>query len=67
MKAAFSTERLVAEPLALAAHEQELAGLHADPRVMATMGGSTATPEESRAWVEHHGRPQVLYRRGATT
>ena len=53
---AFSTERLDAEPLALAEHEQELAGLHADPRVMATMGGSTATPEESRAWIERNLR-----------
>jgi RimJ/RimL family protein N-acetyltransferase len=53
---AFSTERLDAEPLALAAHEGELAGLHADRRVMATMGGSTATAEESRAWIERNLR-----------
>ena len=63
MTTVFSTERLRAEPLSLAAHEEELAGLHADPRVMATMGGSTATPEESRAWIERnltHGREQGL-------
>jgi [ribosomal protein S5]-alanine N-acetyltransferase len=53
---AFSTDRLRAEPLSLAAHEQELAGLHADPRVMATMRGSTATPEESRAWIARNLR-----------
>jgi [ribosomal protein S5]-alanine N-acetyltransferase len=51
---AFSTGRLDAEPLALPSHEEELAALHADPRVMATMGGSTATPEESRAWIERN-------------
>ena len=56
MKVAFSTERLDAEPLALRAHEQELAALHADERVMKTMGGSTATPEESRAWIERNLR-----------
>lgn len=60
MRAAFSTERLNAEPLALGAHEEELANLHADERVMRTMGG-TATPEESRAWIErnlrHGGEP----------
>ena len=56
MSVAFSTARLQAEPLSLAAHDQELAGLHADPRVMATMGGSTATPEESRAWIERNLR-----------
>jgi [ribosomal protein S5]-alanine N-acetyltransferase len=53
---AFSTARLDAEPLALEAHERELAGLHADERVMATMGGSTATPEESRAWIDRNLR-----------
>lgn len=53
---AFSTERLDAEPLSLAAHEAELAALHADERVMRTMGGSTATPEESRAWIERNLR-----------
>jgi RimJ/RimL family protein N-acetyltransferase len=42
------------EPLDLAAHEHDLAGLHADPRVMATMGGETATAEESRAWIERN-------------
>jgi [ribosomal protein S5]-alanine N-acetyltransferase len=60
---AFSTERLDAEPLAPAAHEQELARLHDDPRVMATVGGSTATPKESRAWIERnlrHGREPGL-------
>ena len=56
MSAAFSTEHLDAEPLALATHEEVLAGLHADPRVMATMGGSTATPDESRAWIERNLR-----------
>jgi ribosomal-protein-alanine N-acetyltransferase len=60
---AFSTERLDAEPLALDMHEEELADLHADERVMRTMGGSTATPEESRAWIErnlrHGGEPGV--------
>jgi ribosomal-protein-alanine N-acetyltransferase len=53
---AFSTERLDAEPLALRAHERELAALHADERVMKTMGGSTATPQESRAWIERNLR-----------
>ena len=63
MKGRFSTDRLVAEPLALAAHEAELATLHADPRVMATMGGSTATADGSRAWIERnlrHGREPGL-------
>ena len=50
-----STERLRAEPLS-SAHEAELAVLHADERVMATMGGRTATPEESRAWLERNLR-----------
>ena len=58
MKAAFQTERLRAEPLDLAAHDEELAGLHADPRVMATMGGE-GTPDESRAWVERNLRHAV--------
>jgi ribosomal-protein-alanine N-acetyltransferase len=53
---AFRTERLDAEPLSLAAHEAELAALHADERVMRTMGGSTATPDESRAWIERNLR-----------
>ena len=56
MTVAFSTERLEAEPLDLAAHEGELAALHADARVMKTMGGSTATPEQSRAWIERNLR-----------
>lgn len=55
MSAAFSTERLLAEPLAVA-HADELAALHADERVMATMGGQTATPEESLAWIERNLR-----------
>jgi RimJ/RimL family protein N-acetyltransferase len=42
------------EPLDLALHERELAGLHADARVMATMGGETATAAESRAWIERN-------------
>jgi [ribosomal protein S5]-alanine N-acetyltransferase len=53
---AFATERLDAEPLSAASHEAELAALHADERVMRTMGGSTATPEESRAWIERNLR-----------
>lgn len=56
MKGAFRTRRLVAEPLDLATHEEELAVLHADARVMATLGGSTATPEKSRAWLERNVR-----------
>jgi RimJ/RimL family protein N-acetyltransferase len=48
-----STQRLRAEPLSLA-HGDELAVLHADERVMATMGGRTATAEESRAWLERN-------------
>jgi RimJ/RimL family protein N-acetyltransferase len=55
MSAGFVTERLVAEPLDLS-HEVELAALHADARVMATMGGETATPEQSRAWLERNLR-----------
>jgi RimJ/RimL family protein N-acetyltransferase len=53
------TERLVVEPLARA-HADELAALHADERVMATMGG-TGTADESLEWVErnllHAGEP----------
>jgi RimJ/RimL family protein N-acetyltransferase len=48
---AFLTERLKAEPLSVE-HADELAELHADPRVMATKGGETATFEESRSWLE---------------
>jgi [ribosomal protein S5]-alanine N-acetyltransferase len=50
------------EPLDLAVHDEELAALHADPRVMATMGGE-ATTEQSRAWIErnlHHGEEPGL-------
>jgi ribosomal-protein-alanine N-acetyltransferase len=50
---AFSTERLLAEPLGVD-HADELAVLHADQRVMATMGGRTATAEESLAWLERN-------------
>ncbi|MGH3029791.1 MAG: GNAT family N-acetyltransferase [Gaiellaceae bacterium] len=50
-----STERLRAEPLSLA-HEDELAVLHADERVMnATMGG-TKDRTESREWIERNLR-----------
>ena len=59
----FGTERLEAEPLDLAAHENELAALHADLRVMATMGGETADATGSRAWIERnlrHGREDGL-------
>jgi [ribosomal protein S5]-alanine N-acetyltransferase len=55
MTESLSTERLRAEPLS-PEHEAELAAFHADARVMATMGGRTATPEESRAWVERNLR-----------
>lgn len=55
-RVAFSTERLDAELLALDAHEAELAALHADERVMSTMGGGRATPEENRAWIERNLR-----------
>jgi RimJ/RimL family protein N-acetyltransferase len=48
------TDRLTAEPLELERHEEELAALHADLRVMATMGGETATPAESREWIERN-------------
>ncbi|MGH3023702.1 MAG: GNAT family N-acetyltransferase [Gaiellaceae bacterium] len=54
MTATFETPRLLAEPLDPAVHEEELAVLHADERVMLTMGGSTATPAESRAWIERN-------------
>jgi [ribosomal protein S5]-alanine N-acetyltransferase len=50
---AFVTERLLAEPLSRA-HEAELAVLHADERVTATMGGETATPDQSHAWLERN-------------
>lgn len=53
MSGGLVSRRLVAEPLSLA-HEGELAVLHADERVMATMGGQAATPEESRAWLERN-------------
>jgi RimJ/RimL family protein N-acetyltransferase len=55
--------RLTMEALDLAAHEGELATLHADPRVMATLGGEPATAEESREWIErnlHHGEEPGL-------
>jgi [ribosomal protein S5]-alanine N-acetyltransferase len=61
MKADFTTQRLVAKPLAWD-DEGDLAVLHADERVMATMGGA-ATPEESRAWIErniHHAEEPGL-------
>jgi ribosomal-protein-alanine N-acetyltransferase len=50
----FSTPRLRAEPLS-PAHDAELVVLHADERVMATMGGA-ATAEESRAWLQRNLR-----------
>jgi ribosomal-protein-alanine N-acetyltransferase len=55
VSAPFSTERLLAEGLGLE-HAGELAGLHADERVMRTMGGQTATAEESLAWIERNLR-----------
>jgi [ribosomal protein S5]-alanine N-acetyltransferase len=55
MTAGLATERLRAEPLS-PVHGDELAVLHADERVMATMGGRTATREESRAWLERNLR-----------
>jgi [ribosomal protein S5]-alanine N-acetyltransferase len=55
MTAGFTTKRLVAKPLAWA-DENDLAVLHADERVMATMGGGAATREESRAWIERNIR-----------
>lgn len=51
MSAGFATERLQAEPLDRS-HEAELAALHADERVMATLGGETANAEENRGWLE---------------
>jgi RimJ/RimL family protein N-acetyltransferase len=51
----FATERLLAEPLARA-HADELTALHSDERVMATMGGSTGTVEESHSWLERNLR-----------
>jgi ribosomal-protein-alanine N-acetyltransferase len=62
MTAGFTTERLVAKPLAWA-DEGDLAVLHADECVMATMGGGAATPDESRAWIErniHHSEEPGL-------
>jgi RimJ/RimL family protein N-acetyltransferase len=49
-----ATERLVVEPLS-EGHADELAELHADERVMATMGG-TGTAAESRDWLERNLR-----------
>jgi RimJ/RimL family protein N-acetyltransferase len=51
---AFATQRLAVEPLS-EAHADELAELHADERVMATMGG-TGTAAESREWLERNLR-----------
>jgi [ribosomal protein S5]-alanine N-acetyltransferase len=51
---AFHTERLRMELLDPERDEADLAALHADSRVMATMGGETATAEESRAWMERN-------------
>lgn len=55
MSVAFRTPRLDAERLA-GEHADELAALHGDERVMATMGGRSATPAESRAWLERNLR-----------
>jgi [ribosomal protein S5]-alanine N-acetyltransferase len=55
MNAEFVTARLIAEPLDLALHEEELARLHADPRVMATMGG-TRDRDQNRVWIERNAR-----------
>jgi ribosomal-protein-alanine N-acetyltransferase len=55
MSAGFETERLFAEPLGWE-DEDDLARLHADERVMTTMGGETATRKESRAWLERNIR-----------
>jgi [ribosomal protein S5]-alanine N-acetyltransferase len=55
MTAGFTTQRLDAKPLAWA-DEDDLAVLHADERVMATMGGGRGTPAESRAWIERNIR-----------
>lgn len=54
MTRGFITPRLTAEPLS-PAHDSELVALHADERVMATMGGTT-TADESRAWLERNLR-----------
>jgi [ribosomal protein S5]-alanine N-acetyltransferase len=54
MSEGFTTERLQAEPLDRS-HNAELAALHGDERVMATMGG-VGTEAESRAWVERNLR-----------
>ena len=51
----FVTARLVAEPLDLGLHEGELARLHADPRVMASMGG-TRDRDQNRVWIERNAR-----------
>jgi RimJ/RimL family protein N-acetyltransferase len=51
----FVTERLTASPVDWT-DEDDLAVLHADERVMATMGGNTATREESREWLERNIR-----------
>jgi len=53
MSGGFSTEGLLAERLSLA-HEEELAALHADELVMATLGGVVATAEESSEWIAHN-------------
>jgi [ribosomal protein S5]-alanine N-acetyltransferase len=55
MSVAFTTPRLDAERLA-ARHADELSALHGDERVMGTMGGRTATPAQSRAWLERNLR-----------
>jgi RimJ/RimL family protein N-acetyltransferase len=55
MNPEFLTARLIAEPLDLAVHEGELATLHADPRVMATMGG-TRDRDQNRLWIERNTR-----------
>jgi RimJ/RimL family protein N-acetyltransferase len=55
MSAEFETERLLVEPLDFAVHEEELAALHADARVMANLGG-TRSREENRAWIEKNVR-----------
>jgi hypothetical protein len=50
----FETAHLRAEALS-GSHSAELAVLHADERVMRTMGG-TATSEESGEWMERNMR-----------
>ena len=54
MTSPFYTNRLRMELLDPERDEADLAALHADARVMATMGGETATAEESRAWIERN-------------